>query len=158
MAPWQVTFQIVPHRAMQAAPRALTAELIRTTDWWGIGAVAPDLRERLAAVAGPAARTAPGVERWGNAEGNSIDVHLAGTRVARIIAHVDVRKLDSKFAAALLGFVRSAQSVLVRDDGWVAEPTVGAFAGALRGDPAWKYAAEPAIARIVRGEIEDSDE
>ena len=158
MAPWQVSFQIIPHRAMKAAPRALTAAVVRGTDWWGVGVVPPDLRERLAAVAGPAARTTPGVERWGTAEGNGIDVHLVGTRISRIVAHVDVRKLDSKFAAALLGFVKSAQSVLVREDGWVAEPTVGAFSGALRSDPAWKFAAEPAIARIVRDEaVEDSD-
>ncbi len=159
MAPWQVTFHVIPHRAMKAAPRTLTAELLRATDWWGVGVVPPDLRERLASVAGPAARTAPGVERWGNAEGNGVDVHLVGTRVARIIAYVDVRKLDSKFGASLLGFVKSAQSVLVREDGWVAEPTIGAFSGALRGDPAWKYAAEPAIARIVRDQsAEDTDE
>jgi hypothetical protein len=158
-APWQVTFQIIPHRAMVAAPRALNADIVRDTDWWGIGVVPPDLRERLATIAGPAARTTPGVERWGNVEGNGVDVQLAGARVSRITAYVDVRKLDSKFAAALLGFVRSAQSVLVREDGWVAEPTVGAFSGALRGHPAWKYAAEPSIQRIVRdASLGDADE
>ena len=152
MAPWQVNFQVVPHRAMAAAPRALTAETVAATDWWGIGVVPPDLRERLAAVAGPAARTAAGVERWGNSEGNSVSVHSVGGRISRITADVDVRKLDAKFGAALLGFVRSAQSVLVRSDGWVAEPTVGAFSGALRSDPAWKFANEPAPSRIARDE------
>ena len=158
MAEWQVAFQIVPHRAMASAPRALTAEVVRSTDWWGIGVVPKDLRARLASVAGPAPATAPGVERWGSADGNGVEVQLSGGRISRIVAYVDVRKLDSKFAAALLGFVRSAQSVLVREDGWVAEPTVGAFSGALRGSPAWKFAAEPAIERIVRGQPDDEDE
>jgi hypothetical protein len=149
MAPWQVNFQIVPHRAMAAAPRALTAETVRTTDWWGIGVVPRDLRQRLALVANPSSRTTPGLDRWGDTEGNGVEVLLVEGRVSRISASVDVRKLDPKFGAALLGFVRSAQSVLVRDDGWVAEPTVGAFSGALRGDPAWKYANEPAPLRIA---------
>ena len=143
MAPWQVTFQVVPHRAMAAAPRALSADVVATTDWWGIGVVPPDLRERLAALAGPAVQSAAGIERSGTTDGNGVEIHLVGKRISRISAHVDVRKLDPKFGAALLGFVKSVQSVLVRSDGWVAEPTVGAYSGALRGDPAWKFANEP---------------
>ena len=158
MAPWQVNFQVVPHRAMAAAPRTLTAAVVRETDWWGAGAALPDLGERLATIARPAAQGSTGAERWGDAEGNSIAVERVGGRVARISAHVDVRKLDPKFGAALLGFVRSAQSVLVREDGWVAEPTVGAFSGALRGDPAWVFANEPAPLRIARDEALDEAE
>lgn len=159
MAPWQVNFQVVPHRAMAGAPRTLTAQLVRDTDWWGAGALLPDLRERLASVAKPAASDAAGIERWGDPEGNAVEVQRVGGRVTRITARVDVRKLDAKFGAALLGFVRSAQSVLVREDGWVAEPTVGAFSGALRGDPAWVFANEPAPLRIARDDdLEAADE
>jgi hypothetical protein len=159
MAPWQVNFQVVPHRAIAAAPRPLTAEIVRDTEWWAVGAALPDLRERLATVARPAAGAAPGAERWGDPEGNGVEVQRVNGRVTRIIARVDVRKLDPKFGAALLGFVRSAQSVLVREDGWVAEPTVGAFSGALRGDPAWAFANEPGPLRIARNEeMDEPDE
>lgn len=159
MAQWQVHFQVVPHRAMAGAPRALSAETVASTDWWGVGVVPPDLRDRLAAMAGPAARSAAGVERWGTSDGNGVEVHTVAGRIARITAQVDVRKLDSKFGAALLGFVRSAQSVLVRSDGWVAEPTIGAFSGALRGDPAWQFATGPAAAPPGRTiDAEDPDE
>lgn len=159
MAPWQVNFQVVPHRAIAAAPRTLTAQIVRDTDWWSAGASLPDLRERLATVALPGTADGAGVERWGQAEGNGVEVQRVGGRVTRITARVDVRKLDPKFGAALLGFVRSAQSVLVREDGWVAEPTVGAFSGALRGDPAWVFANEPAPLRIARdAELEATDE
>ncbi len=159
MAQWQVNFQVVPHRAMAGAPRALTAETVAGTDWWGVGAVPPDLRDRLAAIAGPTAGSGAGVERWGKRDGNCVEVYTVGGRISRITVHVDVRKLDSKFGAALLGFVRSAQSVLVRTDGWVAEPTVGAFSGALRGDPAWQFATGPAAAPPGRTiDAEDPDE
>ena len=43
MAQWQVHFQVVPHRAMAGAPRALSAETVASTDWWGVGVVPPDL-------------------------------------------------------------------------------------------------------------------
>jgi hypothetical protein len=158
MAPWQVMFQVVPHRAMAGAPGALTRHVVQTADWWGIGVVPRDLLERLAAVATPAATAGAGVERWGSAEGNSVEVHRINGRVSRITACVDVRKLDAKFGAALLGFVRSAQSVLIRDDGWVAEPTVSAFSHALRGHPAWSFASEPAPLRIAREPDDDEDD
>jgi hypothetical protein len=157
MAPWQVIFHVVPHRAMANAPRLLDAERVATTEWWATtgGSSARELREKLGALVGPPARATPAIESWGSADGNGIDVHLSNGRIVRIIAHVDVRKLDPKFGAALLGFVRSAQSVLVRADGWVAEPTVGAYSTALRGDPAWAHANEPRALTIAREGGED---
>ena len=155
MAPWQVIFHVVPHRAMAKAPRVLDAAIVAATEWWGTGAGTRELRERLGALIGPPSRTSPTVESWGSADGNGVDVHLASGRIVRVIAHVDVRKLDPKFGAALLGFARSMQSVLVRVDGWVAEPTVGAYSTALRGDPAWAHANEPKALTIATDESED---
>jgi len=155
MAPWQVIFHVVPHRAMANAPRVLDAAIVSTTEWWSAGAGTRELRERLGALIGPPSRTSPTIESWGSAGGNGVDVHLSDGRITRIIAHVDVRKLDPKFGAALLGFARSMQSVLVRADGWVAEPTVGAYSTALRGDPAWAHANEPRALTIATDESED---
>jgi hypothetical protein len=158
MAPWLVTFHIVPHRAMASAPGALTPAVLETTDWWEASPLPADFGARLGTIAAPAGEASSGVESWGSADGNGVDVHRRGGRVSRIVARVDVRKLDPRFSAALLGFVRSSQAVMVRSDGRVAEPTVGAFSGALRGDPAWRHANEPAPMRIVNGVLEDSDE
>lgn len=158
MSPWQVCFQVVPRRAFASGPGALTPAAVASTDWWDTGAVPADLPARLATIAAPAGEPAPGVESWGAPDGNGVEVHRRGGRVSRIVARIDVRKLDPKFSAALLGFVRSAQSVLVRSDGWIAEPTVGAFSGALRSDPAWRHANEPAPMRIANGVLEDDDE
>lgn len=157
MAPWQVIFYLVPHRAMATAPRVLDAGIVATTDWWGAGAGARELRDRLGVLVGPPTRTTPTLESWGAADGNGVDVHLSAGRIARVVAHVDVRKLDPKFGAALLGLARSMQSVLVRADGWVAEPTVGGYSTALRGDPAWAHANEPKPLKIAT-EVEEEDE
>lgn len=156
MAPWQVIFHVVPHRAMATAPRVLDAGTVATADWWGAGPGVRELRDRLEVLVGPPTHATPTLERWGTADGNGVDVHLAGGRIARVIAHVDVRKLDPKFGAALLGLARSMQSVLVRADGWVAEPTVGGYSTALRGDPAWAHANEPKPLKIATEE-EDPD-
>ena len=155
MEAWQVVFHVVPHRAMATAPRVLDAGIVATTDWWGAGTAIRDLRDRLEVLVGPPSRTTPTVESWGSADGNGVDVHLSNGRIARVIAHVDVRKLDPKFGAALLGLARSMQSVLVRSDGWVAEATVGGYSAALRGDPAWKHANEPAPLRSTTEDSED---
>ena len=158
MAPWQVIFHVVPHRAMAKAPRVLDAGIVSTTEWWSDGTGTRELREKLGALIGPPSRTSPTVESWGTADGNGVDVHLSNAGITRIIAHVDVRKLDPKFGAALLGFARSMQSVLVRADGWVAEPTVGGYSAALRGDPAWAQANEPAPMRIADGALDDDED
>lgn len=157
MAPWQVIFHVVPHRAMATAPRVLDAGIVAATDWWGAGPATRELRDRLGVLVGPPTRTTPTVESWGMADGNGVDVHLSAGRIASVIAHVDVRKLDPKFGAALLGLARSMQSVLVRADGWVAEPTVGGYSTALRGDPAWAHANEPAPLKIATDENEDDE-
>ncbi|HET9003540.1 MAG TPA: hypothetical protein VFN39_06015 [Gemmatimonadaceae bacterium] len=157
MAPWQVIFHVVPHRAMASAPRVLDAAIVATTDWWGAGTGTRELRDRLGVLVGQPTRTTPTVESWGTADGNGVDVHLSGGKIARVIAHVDVRKLDPKFGAALLGLARSMQSVLVRADGWVTEPTVGGYSGALRGDPAWAHANEPKPPKIATEAEEEED-
>ena len=157
MAPWQVMFHVVPHRAMAKAPRVLDARIVAETDWWGAGAGLRELRDRVSVLVGPPTRTTPAVESWGAVDGNGVDVHLRDGRVSRVIAHVDVRKLDPKFGAALLGLARSMQSVLVRADGWVTEPTVGGYSAALRGDPAWVHANEPAPLRMMPDNVEDSE-
>lgn len=157
MAPWQVIFHVVPHRAMATAPRVLDAGIVATTNWWGAGPGLRELRDRLATLVGPPTRATPAVESWGAADGNGVDVHLLEGGIARVIARVDVRKLDPRFGAALLGLARSMQSVLVRADGWVAEPTVGGYSTALRGDPAWKHANEPAPLKIATEEKGEDD-
>ena len=44
----------------------------------------------------------------------------------------------------VLQFARTAGAVLVRSDGLVVEPVVGAFAAALRNSAAWRFANDPA--------------
>ena len=157
MAPWQASFQVVPHRVMAKAPRVLDAQAVASTEWWRTtsAASAAALRETLNALMGQTSRAGAGVEQWGTTEGNGVELRSAEKQLVQIVARVDVRKLDPRFGAALLGFVKSAQSVLVRSDGWVAEPTVGAFSAALRGDPAWTFAAEPATR--IAAELREDD-
>src|SRR4051812_30409013 len=103
MAIWQVEFAIVPRRALAAAPR-ISLDRVVSTDWWASGSLPADYGHHLAATA-PAATGQAATEShqtWGESDGNRVDVWFERGRAIRITAHVDVRRLDSRFGAMLL--------------------------------------------------------
>ena len=143
MAAWQVHFSIIPRRAFVAASASKPLPSA-AADWWSAEPLPPDYQQKLAAVVSPAAAPGAAVQTWGAEDGNRIDVTSVGGRVTTVTAQVDVRRLDARFGAMLLQFARTANAVLVRGDGLVVEPLVGAFGAALRSSLAWKYANDPA--------------
>jgi len=142
MADWQVEFSIVPRRALATAG---TAALRPSTDAgpWGAESLPAGYQSRLAAVASPASSSSADVQSWGPEDGNRLDVSYVDGRATNVTARVDVRRLDAKFGAMVLQFARTANAVLVRSDGLVVEPIVGAFAAALRSSAAWRFANDP---------------
>ena len=142
MADWQVEFSIIPRRALGAGG---VAALRASADAapWDAASLPADFRGKLAAVASPASTSSADVQSWGPEDGNRLDVWLVDGRATEVTARVDVRKLDAKFGAMLLQFARTADAVLVRRDGLVVEPLVGAFAAALRSSAAWRFANDP---------------
>jgi hypothetical protein len=158
MAAWQVEFSVVPRRALASAGAAA----LRSSDanWWAAESLPADYQGKLAAVASPAASSSADVQSWGPEDGNRLDVWLVGGRAAKVSARVDVRKLDAKFGAMLLQFARTADAVLVRGDGLVVEPLVGAYAAALRSSAAWRFANDPAahFASYLEPAADDDDD
>ena len=142
MAVWQVDFSVVPRRSLAAA--LVQPREAMDGDWWTSAPLPADLKGTLAVVAPPASSWDADLQRWGKEDGNCVDVWSVRGRVARISARVDVRRLDAKFGAMLLHFVRIADAVLVRRDGLVVAPDVGAFAAGLRSSDAWRFANDPA--------------
>ena len=139
MAAWQVNFHLIPRLPVSDfSPTAL-----EKTEWWAGTDFPSDYRARLAEVAPPTPSVDSQTEMWGLEDGNRVDVWSGGGRVRRVKVQVDVRRLDSKFGAALLNFVRVADAVLIRSDGLIVAPTIGAYAGALRTSAAWKFASDP---------------
>jgi hypothetical protein len=157
MAVWQVEFAIVPRRALAAKARVALPQLI-DTEWWRAEILPVGYTQQLAAIAAPGSSSAAERQTWGDADGNRVDVWSENGRATRMTACVDVRRLDAKFGAMLLQFARVADAVLVRRDGLVAEPTVGAFGAALRTSEAWKYASDPAAHFSSYSEPEDDDQ
>jgi hypothetical protein len=143
MADWQVEFSIIPRRAL-ATGGAAALRPPAGAGPWSAALLPADYRGKLAAVAPPASSSNADVQSWGPEEGNRIEVSFVDGRATKVIARVDVRRLDSKFGAMLLQFARTADAVLVRSDGLVVEPLVGAFAAALRNSAAWRFANDPA--------------
>jgi hypothetical protein len=157
MAVWQVEFAIVPRRALAAKPRVAIPRVL-DTDWWSAERLPAGYANQLAAVAPPGSSSTAELQTWGEAEGNRVDVWLENGKATRMIARVDVRRLDARFGAMLLQFAKVAGAVLVRRDGLVVEPLVGAFGAALRSSEAWRYASDPAAFFASYKEPEDDDE
>ena len=157
MAVWQVEFAIVPRRVLAVRTRVALSQLL-DNDWWGTERLPVGYTQQLAAIAPLGSSRAAELQTWGEEDGNRIDVWFENGKPARMTARVDVRRLDARFGAMLLQFARVADAVLVRRDGLVLEPLVGAFGAALRSSEAWKYATDPAASFASYSEPEDDDE
>lgn len=155
MAAWQVEFSIVPRRALAAAGHVPPSQAIGT-HWWSSMALPADYARRLASIASPATSSTADLQTWGQEDGNRLDVWSEHGRATRVTARVDVRRLDSRFGAMLLQFARTADAVLVRGDGMIIEPSVAAFAAALRSSAAWRFANDPAT--FLASHLDDEDE
>lgn len=156
MAVWQVDFYIIPRRALMSHGAVGSSDLDRTP-WWNTDALPNDYQKRLGAVASPAPSRSADLQTWGSEYGNRVDVWSEDGRVSAVMARVDVRRLDSKFGAALLHFVRTAGTVLVRRDGLVVEPQIASYTAALRTSDAWKFASDPAAFFARHSDADDDD-
>ncbi len=143
MAAWHVDFTIVPRRALASAGLPTLPGSADAASW-GTEPLPADYRQKLGAVEAPAASSSADRQTWGTEDGNRIEVWSVNGRATTVTARVDVRRLDARFGAMLLQFARTADAVLVRGDGLVIEPLVGAFGAALRSSSAWRYANDPA--------------
>jgi hypothetical protein len=156
MADWQVTFFVVPRRAF--AGSSISPASLRDTNWWTDIALPADYQNRLGTVATSASSSSADLQTWGPEDGNRIDVLSNKGHVNKITVRVDVRRLDSRFGAALLQFVRTIDALLVRTDGLVIEPQIGAFAAAIRSSSAWKFGNDPAQFLTTHAEELSDDE
>ena len=157
MAVWQVEFAVVPRRALAAKPRVALPQVMDTA-WWSTERFPAAYAQQLAAIASPGASWTAERQTWGAEDGNRVDVWSENGKPTRVTARVDVRRLDSRFGAMLLQFARAAGAVLVRRDGLIVEPLVGAFGAALRSSEAWRYANDPAAYFASYSEPEDDDQ
>ena len=157
MAAWQVDFYVVPRRALANAG-AVSAPALSETKWWASHNLPSDYERRLAAIAPAGSSGTADLQTWGLADGNRLDVWSENGRVSTLMTRIDVRRLDSKFGAALLQFVRSVNAVLIRSDGLVVEPIIGAYAAALRTSAAWRFASDPASFLARYSKDDEGDE
>jgi len=128
------------------------------TDWWSTERLPAAYAQQLAAIASPGSSGTAELQTWGEEDGNRVDVWSENGKATRMIARVDVRRLNTRFSAMLLQFARVAGGVLVRRDGLVVEPLVGAFGAALRSSEAWRYATDPAAYFASYSEPDDDDD
>lgn len=125
-------------------------------NWWTATDLPSGHERQLSGIVRSGTSSTADLQTWGNEDSNRIDIWLENGKPARMTARVDVRRLDATFGAKLLQFARIADAVLVRHDGLVIEPSVGAFGAALRTSDAWKYATDPAAHLAVYSDEDDA--
>jgi len=156
MAVWQVEFAIVPRQALATTPRVSLSQVL-DSDWWSVERLPSSYERHLTAIAPSGKSWTADRHTWGEEDGNRIDLWWDNGKPARMTARVDVRRLDATFGAKLLQFARIADAVLVRRDGLVIEPSVGAFGAALRTSDAWRYASDPAAYLASYSDDDDTE-
>src|SRR3954470_19337137 len=101
MAAWQVEFYVVPRRAIAGAAQPLTRSVLAETRWWSASDL-PEDYDRLLSAVGAASDAAPALAAWGPVDGNRVEVQLENGLARSMRVFVDVRRLDSKFGAAVI--------------------------------------------------------
>lgn len=142
MATWQADFYVAPRRAVAEFPM-LTGDIARETEWWFGTDLPPDYRQRIASLLAPAKSWSPDLETWGAEDGNRVDVWHDQGRVSTVLVRVDARARDVRCLRGIAGLTRQLGCVLVRADGYVAEPTPAALGEALAGSRAFRFVADP---------------
>ena len=155
MALWQVDFALAPRRALANAAAELRNEAVLDVDWWGDSALPKNYVARIEAFAAPGKPWADDVQTWGAEDGDRIDIWSDDGAPRQVLVRFDVRRLDAKFAAGVLGFSKAAGAVLIRDDGWVIEPTVNGLSTALKSSNAWRLTQAPSASP---GALDEADE
>ena len=156
MATWQADFYLVPRRAVAEFP-AITGDIARETEWW-LGTDLPaDYHERMEALLPPGKSWSPDLKTWGAEDGNRIDVWRDQGRVANVLVRIDARAPDTSFLDGIAGLARDLHCMLVRADGYVTDPTLGALGKALTGSRAFRFVADPAafLERLRIAGLED---
>jgi hypothetical protein len=131
MAAWQADFELRPDEAP----------------------LPPDYRTRLDALLPPARSWAPGLEMWGEEDGNRIDVWpAAGANGGEAMLRIDLRAYDPDWGARALDTIRALGRDLWpvwRDEAPISDPAELALV--LSGSPAFRFVENPdAFLRRVR--------
>ena len=103
MAVWQVEFAIVPRRALATKERVQIADLLNT-DWWSSEHLPPGYAQHIGAIAPAGSSWTAELQTWGREDENRVDVWFKNGKAVRMVARVDVRRLDARFGAMLTSF------------------------------------------------------
>src|SRR4029079_639518 len=96
MAVWQLEFSIVPRRALATKERVQIADLLNT-DWWSSEHLPPGYAQHIGAIAPAGSSWTAELQTWGREDENRVDVWFKNGKAVRMVARVDVRRLDARF-------------------------------------------------------------
>ncbi len=147
MAVWQMDLQVVPRqRALSIAHQRKSAKEFANTDdadYW-LGASLPaDYAKRLASILSAGAPWATGWLTFGEADGNRVDVLLAGSQIDEVRVRIDVREIDFEILERVRLFVAECDCVFVSSAGQVVEPRMRDLCIEIEASPAANFVTDP---------------
>lgn len=142
MAAWQFDFHLLPFEAVAkrygGMPVAISRADFEETHWW-MGCVEPDLQASFAKLLPALESWSDSVQRWGDEQGNRIDVVTEGDTLEDVFVRVDVRNISQVFLIGLLEIARRADCVLLLHDGRVIRPSFTKVLTAIRKSDAFRF-------------------
>ena len=107
------------------------------------GTLSSDYHARLDAVLPRGRSWSSDLEQWGTEDGHRIDVSCDENGAVEVFARFDMRAPDTRLWERFLTFVRAEGLEMRNAFGRRVEPTLGDFALALRGSPAFRFVEDP---------------
>lgn len=117
MAAWQFDFHLIPRdsavHAGSEVPAQFQESQSRDVNWWaGSSALVPEMRKRFSSLLPQAASWSDRIEKWGDDDGDRIDLVRDEAGIVDVFVRIDVRQLSKPFIGGLITVCRSLDCVL----------------------------------------------
>lgn len=128
MATWQFDGLIVPRNIFsekfRVLPNEIDMEEFGSVDWWSRTNISKSfIRDVIPLAMVGNGEIIPGVETWGQENGNRIDVlYSKENRVVEISVRIDARDVSEEFIIELMIFLNKLDCLMICENGLVLDP------------------------------------
>lgn len=147
MATWQFDLHCLPSDALrryyEEFPSAITREEFEQRDWWEAVTVPHDLKDQLSTLLPSTESWSEYIQKWGEEDGNRIDLVYQNEHVADLFVRVDVRNISYVFLSGLIKLVQRNGWLMVTERGDLIQPSVANLLSSIRRSDAFRYVENP---------------
>jgi len=147
MATWQFDLHYLPRTAVDARyaarPIAIPDEELGSAEWWSEVSVPAAVVESLSSMLPPAASRSQHVRKWGQEDGDRIDVIYDDGAVCSIFVRIDTREISFRFVDAVVGLAVRNDWLLRLQDKRIIDPYVSTLMSAIQRSDSFRFVLDP---------------